>query len=208
MTLRAPTLDEFYAMLNHSASCLYSEGGCHCSHDDAYLAYKSVLDALASAVPQSQPLIDASNPAMSEPMPYTETEATRYALREIIAAIVLDKVSELSERHMKVLNDLITRRMTAAQPSAPQEEYALGDRCATTPWSRAASQPAPRDTPVCSCDEWEPGVAKINAPIMLAQARNPQLTQTEEFRFNVFRFCPWCSKPVRTNAASRGESRS
>lgn len=47
--------------------------------------------------------------ASDEDAAFAETEATRFALSEIIGAIELDKVSELSERHLKVLNDLMTR---------------------------------------------------------------------------------------------------
>lgn len=53
---------------------------------------------------------------------------------------------------------------------------------------------------VCDCDEWEPGVEKINGPLLLAQARNPHLTNTPEFQFNPFRYCPWCAGTVRPSA--------
>ena len=53
----------------------------------------------------------------------------------------------------------------------------------------------------CSCEEWQPGIKKIDAPIALAQARNPSLTYTPEFQFVPFKFCPWCGRKVR---AARG----
>ena len=37
-----------------------------------------------------------------------------------------------------------------------------------------------------------PETQKINAPLMLAQARNPHLTATPEFQFKLWKFCPWC----------------
>jgi hypothetical protein len=42
------------------------------------------------------------------------------------------------------------------------------------------------------CSDWEPEVKKINAPIFLAQARNPQLTP--DFQFKPWKFCPWCGR--------------
>lgn len=58
-----------------------------------------------------------------------------------------------------------------------------------------ASSPAPGVRVTggeCSCEQWGPGIAKLNGPIVLAQARNPALTSTPEFTFTPFKFCPWC----------------
>jgi hypothetical protein len=61
-----------------------------------------------------------------------------------------------------------------------------------------------------SAAEWEPETAKINAPITLAQARNPHLTSTPGFQFVAWKFCPWCgtSRPspgaVQPPTASAG----
>lgn len=44
------------------------------------------------------------------------------------------------------------------------------------------------------CDDWEPQAKKLNAPILLAQARNPHLTATSEFQFKPWVFCPWCGR--------------
>lgn len=45
-----------------------------------------------------------------------------------------------------------------------------------------------KDCKVECCADWTPEVKKINAPIFLAQAR----TQTQDFRFKPWKFCPWC----------------
>ena len=42
--------------------------------------------------------------------------------------------------------------------------------------------------------DWEPESAKINAPILTAQARNPHLTQAPAFAFKPWKFCPWCGE--------------
>lgn len=60
-----------------------------------------------------------ARPAPATPSEFAETEATRFALSEIIGAIELDKVTELSERHLKVLNDLLTRRLASATDAHP-----------------------------------------------------------------------------------------
>lgn len=39
------------------------------------------------------------------------------------------------------------------------------------------------------CEDWKPQCEKVNAPIMLAFARNPQNPQYDG---KPFRFCPWC----------------
>jgi hypothetical protein len=60
---------------------------------------------------------------------------------------------------------------------------------------------------VCTCDEWEPGIEKINGPLLLAQARNPHLTQTEAFHFIPFRYCPWCGNRSRLAARQAEEGK-
>ena len=42
------------------------------------------------------------------------------------------------------------------------------------------------------CVDWEPETKKLNAPLILAQARNPHLTATPELEFKPWFFCPWC----------------
>lgn len=64
--------------------------------------------------------------------------------------------------------------------------------------SEEARDSAPVARPVCTCDEWDPALEKINGPLITAQARNPHLTQTPEFHFLPFRFCPWCGNRART----------
>lgn len=51
----------------------------------------------------------------------------------------------------------------------------------------------PRPAPEC-CVDWKLETEKLNAPITLAQARNPYLTNTPEFQFKPWRFCPWCGR--------------
>lgn len=51
------------------------------------------------------------------------------------------------------------------------------------------------------CADWLPETKKINAPLTLAQARNPHLTQTPGFQFKQWKFCPWCG--VRRDKAIR-----
>lgn len=48
------------------------------------------------------------------------------------------------------------------------------------------------------CTDWEPQTKKLNAPITLAQARNPYLTATEGFQFKPWAFCPWCGQHRET----------
>lgn len=52
------------------------------------------------------------------------------------------------------------------------------------------------------CVDWKPECAKLNAPLSLAQARNPHLTATPEFQFKPWLFCPWCGTR-RTEPASK-----
>lgn len=47
----------------------------------------------------------------------------------------------------------------------------------------------------CTCTEWGPNIAKVNAPLMLAVARNPN---TAAMYLGVpFRYCPWCGQPLK-----------
>ncbi len=61
----------------------------------------------------------------------------------------------------------------------------------------ASGLAAGREREMCACEQWEPETAKLNAPLMLAQARNPHLTQTPEFAFKAWEFCPWCGGKSR-----------
>jgi hypothetical protein len=47
---------------------------------------------------------------------------------------------------------------------------------------------------IACCSDWEPEFKKINGPIILAQARNPYLTETPAFHFKPWKFCPWCGE--------------
>lgn len=49
-----------------------------------------------------------------------------------------------------------------------------------------------KDYKIACCADWLPETKKINAPLFLAQARNPRLTQTPEFQFKQWKFCSWC----------------
>lgn len=53
------------------------------------------------------------------------------------------------------------------------------------------------DRLTCTCLDWAVGVDKINAPILLAQARNPRLMDTPAFTFVPWKFCPWCGVALR-----------
>lgn len=48
----------------------------------------------------------------------------------------------------------------------------------------------------CTCSSWDIGYAKLNAPILTAQARNPQLTASDDFAFLPWHFCPWCGNAL------------
>lgn len=58
-----------------------------------------------------------------------------------------------------------------------------------------------KDYEIECCEDWLPETKKINAPLFLAQARNPRLTLTSEFQFKPWKFCPWCG--VRRDKAIR-----
>lgn len=49
----------------------------------------------------------------------------------------------------------------------------------------------------CACPDFELEVSKINAPLTLAQARNPSLTAHPSFQFKAWDFCPWCGSDLR-----------
>lgn len=44
----------------------------------------------------------------------------------------------------------------------------------------------------CVCAEWAPNIEKVNAPLMLAYARNPSAANM--YRGVPFRYCPWCGE--------------
>lgn len=69
-------------------------------------------------------------------------------------------------------------------------ERLIAERDAALARAEAAEGEGKR--PVCTCSDWEPESNRINGPIILAQARNPHLTQTPEFQFKRWAFCPWC----------------
>ena len=43
------------------------------------------------------------------------------------------------------------------------------------------------------CSDWKPNIEKVNAPLMLAAARNPHHKQYDG---KPFRFCPWCGQEL------------
>lgn len=47
---------------------------------------------------------------------------------------------------------------------------------------------------ICNCIDWKFNIDKVNAPFMLAAARNPGRINYDGKQF---RYCPWCSKPLR-----------
>jgi hypothetical protein len=53
-------------------------------------------------------------------------------------------------------------------------------------------------TPSCSCADWKPETDKLNAPLFLAQARNP----ATKFDFKPWRFCPWCGRSLTAASVS------
>jgi hypothetical protein len=46
----------------------------------------------------------------------------------------------------------------------------------------------------CTCSDWQPNIAKVNAPLMMMHARNPH--QGNMYRGVPFRYCPWCAEPL------------
>lgn len=55
-----------------------------------------------------------------------------------------------------------------------------------------------RITRSCGCAEWAPNIAKVNAPLQLAVARNPN---TAPMYLGVpFRYCPWCGSFLNEEA--------
>jgi hypothetical protein len=48
------------------------------------------------------------------------------------------------------------------------------------------------------CQEWKPGIEKINGPITLQQIRNPAYKPS----FVPFKFCPWCGHELHEIASS------
>ena len=42
----------------------------------------------------------------------------------------------------------------------------------------------------CDCPAWEPNIIKVNAPLLLEQARNPG--RSKGYDGEQFRYCPWC----------------
>ena len=47
----------------------------------------------------------------------------------------------------------------------------------------------------CDCPEWAPNIEQVNAPLMLAAARNPSASFLGYTGVH-FRFCPWCGKQL------------
>lgn len=47
---------------------------------------------------------------------------------------------------------------------------------------------------ICNCIDWKFNIDKVNAPFILAAARNPGRINYDGKQF---RYCPWCSKPLR-----------
>lgn len=50
----------------------------------------------------------------------------------------------------------------------------------------------------CNCADWKENIDKVNAPLLLAAARSGGSVQYDGVRF---RFCPWCSRPLKESEA-------
>jgi hypothetical protein len=50
----------------------------------------------------------------------------------------------------------------------------------------------------CFCDDWKENIDKVNAPILLQQARNPH----HKFTAKVFGYCPWCGDILHEHRTS------
>jgi hypothetical protein len=62
---------------------------------------------------------------------------------------------------------------------------------------------APRTTTEgCTCDGWKANIGKVNAPFILATARNPR--DYKGYDGVPFQFCPWCAAPL-ASAPGDGE---
>lgn len=56
----------------------------------------------------------------------------------------------------------------------------------------------------CKCEDWAENMPKVNAPLMLAVARNPDTAQ--QYDGKPFEYCPWCGEelPTRKHMPCRG----
>jgi hypothetical protein len=45
---------------------------------------------------------------------------------------------------------------------------------------------------LCTCEKWKANIDKIDAPLVLAQIRQPGYM----VGFEQFEFCPWCGSPL------------
>lgn len=50
----------------------------------------------------------------------------------------------------------------------------------------------------CVCDDWRVNLPILNAPLMLAVARNPNAGHG--YKGKPFAFCPWCGLTLRVSA--------
>lgn len=53
---------------------------------------------------------------------------------------------------------------------------------------------------ICTCAEFAPNIAKVNAPLMTAVARNP--STAKQYDGVPFRFCPWCGARLVASSAA------
>ncbi len=49
-------------------------------------------------------------------------------------------------------------------------------------------------TTQCDCPDWNPGVDKLNGPIITAQLRSGRVLPSNYFI--AWNYCPWCAKPL------------
>ena len=101
-----------------------------------------------------------------------------------------------AQRGVHAAEHQLARGIVGAEAMKVASETLLREIEAEMARRESAAALLPKPPLSCSCAEWEPCVAKINAPILLAQARNPHLTNTPEFQFVAFRYCPWCGKKL------------
>lgn len=51
-----------------------------------------------------------------------------------------------------------------------------------------------QENPKCDCADWTIQIEKVNAPIMLLYARNPN---TYKYDGKPFAYCPWCGNALQ-----------
>ena len=46
---------------------------------------------------------------------------------------------------------------------------------------------------ICDCQDWKSNIDKVNGPILLQVARNPEQSGYDG---KLFAYCPWCGKKL------------